>query len=139
MVTGPGASADGLRFREDQVGDGYGVLTDAARAAMTDVARAEGVLLDPVYTAKAFAGLRAAVRDGQSPASAPCSCTPAACPGSSVIPSPPTCPPAAHDQYRKPTPPRLTGTGGGRNQRKPESVRGQEPPSATRRSSGAIR
>jgi D-cysteine desulfhydrase len=64
MVAALGARADGLRLRLDQVGPGYGVLTDSARAALADVARTEGVVLDPVYTAKAFAGLRAAVDDG---------------------------------------------------------------------------
>jgi D-cysteine desulfhydrase len=53
-----------LRLRTDQVGEGYGVLTPAARAALEDAARCEGLLLDPVYTAKALAGLAAAVRDG---------------------------------------------------------------------------
>jgi L-cysteate sulfo-lyase len=65
MLAALGASNDGLRLRDDQVGAGYGVLTDAARTALTDVARTEGVVLDPVYTAKAFAGLHAAVRDGE--------------------------------------------------------------------------
>jgi L-cysteate sulfo-lyase len=64
LVTELGAPVEGLRLRHDQVGDGYGVLTDAARTALTDVARKAGVVLDPVYTAKAFAGLVAAVRDG---------------------------------------------------------------------------
>jgi len=65
MVTGLGGSAEGLRLRGDQVGEGYGRITDAARRAMSDVARTEGLALDPVYTAKAFAGLTAAVRDGE--------------------------------------------------------------------------
>ena len=50
--------------RLDQVGDGYGARTDAAVAALRDAARTEGLLLDPVYTGKALAGLRAAVADG---------------------------------------------------------------------------
>jgi L-cysteate sulfo-lyase len=65
MLTSLGAPADGLRFRYDQAGPGYGVLTDAARTALSDTARTEGVVLDPVYTAKAMAGLHAAVRDGE--------------------------------------------------------------------------
>jgi L-cysteate sulfo-lyase len=65
MLAELGVATDGLRFRDDQVGPGYGVLTDAARAALSETARTEGVVLDPVYTAKAMAGLRAAVRDGQ--------------------------------------------------------------------------
>lgn len=64
MVEALGGSADGLRLRGDQVGEGYGVLTDAARTALRDAARHGGVVLDPVYTAKAFAGLVAAVADG---------------------------------------------------------------------------
>jgi D-cysteine desulfhydrase len=56
MVTGLGGSPEGLRLRGDQVGDGYGRVTDAARRAMSDVARTEGLALDPVYTAKASPG-----------------------------------------------------------------------------------
>lgn len=65
MVAALGGSGDGLRLHGDQVGAGYGQLTDAARRAMTDVARTEGLALDPVYTAKAFAGLTAAVAAGE--------------------------------------------------------------------------
>lgn len=46
------------------VGEGYGVQTDASREAMTLVARHEGIVLDPVYTAKAMAGLIDRVRTG---------------------------------------------------------------------------
>jgi 1-aminocyclopropane-1-carboxylate deaminase/D-cysteine desulfhydrase-like pyridoxal-dependent ACC family enzyme len=44
------------------VGEGYGVPTDASREALTLVARHEGIVLDPVYTAKAMAGLIDRVR-----------------------------------------------------------------------------
>jgi D-cysteine desulfhydrase len=64
FVTELGASADGLRMRLDQVGPGYEQLTDAARRAIDDAGRLEGLILDPVYTAKALAGLAAAVADG---------------------------------------------------------------------------
>ena len=47
------------------VGDGYGIPTPASVAAMELVARTEGIVLDPVYTAKAMAGLIARVRCGQ--------------------------------------------------------------------------
>ena len=47
-----------------QVGTGYGVPTDASIEALELVARSEGILLDPVYTAKAMAGLIARVRAG---------------------------------------------------------------------------
>jgi L-cysteate sulfo-lyase len=44
------------------VGGGYGVPTEASREALTLVARHEGIVLDPVYTAKAMAGLIDRVR-----------------------------------------------------------------------------
>lgn len=62
-----GADADtvaALRLRGDQVGAGYGIPTATSHAALVDAARTEGVVLDPVYTAKALAGLAAAVADG---------------------------------------------------------------------------
>lgn len=46
------------------VGEGYGVPTDASQEAMRLVARHEGIVLDPVYTAKAMAGLIDRVRTG---------------------------------------------------------------------------
>ena len=42
---------------DDQVGAGYALDTPAARAASLLLARTEAILLDPVYTSKAFAGL----------------------------------------------------------------------------------
>jgi L-cysteate sulfo-lyase len=53
-----------LRLRTDQVGQGYQVLTEAAADALTLAARREGLVLDPIYSARALAGLRAEVRDG---------------------------------------------------------------------------
>jgi 1-aminocyclopropane-1-carboxylate deaminase/D-cysteine desulfhydrase-like pyridoxal-dependent ACC family enzyme len=44
---------------------GYGVRTDASDAALRRVARDEGYLLDPTYTAKAAAALMAMVADGR--------------------------------------------------------------------------
>jgi 1-aminocyclopropane-1-carboxylate deaminase/D-cysteine desulfhydrase-like pyridoxal-dependent ACC family enzyme len=62
----------GLRVREDAVvlddehlGAGYGVPTPAGDAATSLLARTEGILVDPIYTAKALAGLIARVRDGR--------------------------------------------------------------------------
>ncbi|MFD0484560.1 pyridoxal-phosphate dependent enzyme [Kineococcus sp. GCM10028916] len=52
------------RMRHDQVGGGYGVLTPAVAEAVALVARTEGIVLDPVYTGRAAAGLLAAVRAG---------------------------------------------------------------------------
>ena len=47
-----------------QLGEGYGMPTDAMFEAVQLVARSEGLLLDPVYGGKAFAGLIAAIRNG---------------------------------------------------------------------------
>ena len=47
------------------VGEGYGIPTPAGLDALRTLARKEGILLDPVYTSKALAGLVAHVRDGR--------------------------------------------------------------------------
>lgn len=44
-------------LRLDWVGDGYGVPSEAGSAAISKLARSEGILLDPVYSGKAFAAL----------------------------------------------------------------------------------
>lgn len=54
---------------DSQVGGGYGVSTPASIEALELVARREGILLDPVYTAKAAAGLIARIRAGEFDAS----------------------------------------------------------------------
>ncbi|MFP3901514.1 MAG: D-cysteine desulfhydrase family protein [Acidimicrobiia bacterium] len=56
------------RIVGDQVGERYGVPTPAAREALDLAARCEGLVLDPVYTGKALAGLVAAARSGRLPA-----------------------------------------------------------------------
>jgi D-cysteine desulfhydrase len=48
---------------EGQLGEGYGIPTDSMRAAVRLLASTEGLLLDPVYSGKAFAGL---VRDANA-------------------------------------------------------------------------
>jgi len=48
-----------------QLGDGYGAFTEAGIEAIRILARTEGVVLDPVYSAKAMAGLIAAARAGR--------------------------------------------------------------------------
>ena len=53
-----------LRVRTDQVGAGYAVLHEPVLEAMRTAAATEGIVLDPVYTGRAMAGLVAAVRDG---------------------------------------------------------------------------
>jgi D-cysteine desulfhydrase len=46
-------------------GDGYGIPTDGMRAAVRLMANTEGLLLDPVYSGKAFAGLLHDIRAGK--------------------------------------------------------------------------
>ncbi len=48
-----------------QVGEGYGAPTGACLEALRLAARLEGLVLDPVYSGKAMAGLIAGVRDGR--------------------------------------------------------------------------
>lgn len=47
------------------VGEGYGIPNEATREAMRIAARHEGLLLDPVYSGKAFAALLSMVRAGK--------------------------------------------------------------------------
>jgi len=48
----------------DYCGAGYGVLTDAEREAVSLFAKFEGLLLDPVYTGRAAAGMIDLIRKG---------------------------------------------------------------------------
>jgi D-cysteine desulfhydrase len=50
------APAD-IRVSADYLGAGYGVVGDLERQAISLMARTEGILLDPVYTGRAFGGL----------------------------------------------------------------------------------
>jgi L-cysteate sulfo-lyase len=50
---------------DDYTGAGYAVVGDAEREAIRLMARHEGILLDPVYTARAFAGLIDLIRQGE--------------------------------------------------------------------------
>jgi 1-aminocyclopropane-1-carboxylate deaminase/D-cysteine desulfhydrase-like pyridoxal-dependent ACC family enzyme len=50
-------SAADIDATEDYVGPGYGTISPEGRDAMDMLARTEGILLDPIYSAKAMAGL----------------------------------------------------------------------------------
>ena len=50
--------------KDDYLGGGYGVVSDLERDAIRTVARSEGLLLDPVYTGRAFGGLLDLIRRG---------------------------------------------------------------------------
>lgn len=53
-----------IEVYDDYIGPGYAVPTPQMREAVELVARSEGILLDPVYTGKAMAGLVDLVRRG---------------------------------------------------------------------------
>ena len=53
------------------VGEAYGTPSPAGNAALHKLARLEGLLLDPVYTAKAFAGLLGEIEKGHLEKDAP--------------------------------------------------------------------
>lgn len=57
--------AEAIRVRDEWVGPGYSIPTDAMVEAVRLASTLEGVLLDPVYTGKAFAGLIGMVRAGE--------------------------------------------------------------------------
>jgi 1-aminocyclopropane-1-carboxylate deaminase/D-cysteine desulfhydrase-like pyridoxal-dependent ACC family enzyme len=53
-----------IQLDPSQLGAGYGIPTEAATEATRLLARTEGILVDPIYTAKALAGLIDLVRSG---------------------------------------------------------------------------
>lgn len=57
--------AGDLQLDHERFGDGYGAPTDDCREALDLAARCEGIVLDPVYSGKAMAGLIAARRAGR--------------------------------------------------------------------------
>ncbi len=60
----PDVPRSAVRCLDRWVGPGYSLPTDAMVAAVRLLAATEGVLLDPVYTGKAMAGLLDLVREG---------------------------------------------------------------------------
>jgi D-cysteine desulfhydrase family pyridoxal phosphate-dependent enzyme len=62
---GRAAPTGAVRIDHERFGAGYGEPTESCLEALTLAARLEGIVLDPVYTGKAMAGLIAAVREGR--------------------------------------------------------------------------
>jgi len=60
-----GYQAADFDVRKGYVGGGYGVVGDLEREAISLVARQEGIVLDPVYTARAMGGLIDLIRRGE--------------------------------------------------------------------------
>jgi L-cysteate sulfo-lyase len=61
----PAVARDRVVALGEYVGEGYGVPTEAMVEAVSLVARTEGMLLDPVYSGKAMAGLIDLIRQGR--------------------------------------------------------------------------
>ena len=57
--------AAAIKVYADYVGEAYGIPTEAMREAMLLCARLEGILLDPVYTGKAMAGMLDLIEKGE--------------------------------------------------------------------------
>ncbi len=57
-------SAQDILVNDDYLGGGYGVMGQPEVEAMTLFARSEGILLDPVYTGRAAAGMIDLIRSG---------------------------------------------------------------------------
>lgn len=62
-------TADDIELRDEFVGPDYGAPSPGSIEAISIAGRLEGLLLDPVYSGKAFAGLMADVRSGRFRAS----------------------------------------------------------------------
>lgn len=62
---GGALSAGDFEFDLRFVGGGYGIPSEDGQAAIRQMARSEGILLDPIYSGKAFAGLMALARSGE--------------------------------------------------------------------------
>jgi len=56
---------DEIIVDDDFLGEGYGVVGEAEREALSLAARFEGLLLDPVYTGRQMAGLIHGLRNGK--------------------------------------------------------------------------
>lgn len=54
-----------IEVDEDNIGEGYGKITDGGLEAIRLCAALEGIFLDPVYTGKAMAGLIGMIRAGR--------------------------------------------------------------------------
>ncbi len=57
--------ASDFESHDDYIGERYGMVSDAGREALKLIARTEGIILDPVYSSKALAGLIDHVRKGR--------------------------------------------------------------------------
>lgn len=59
------STEDIVEVNDDYLGEGYGIMGEAEREAIHLVSSLEGILLDPVYTGRAMAGLIDLIRQGK--------------------------------------------------------------------------
>jgi len=64
-VEAAGITSADVRVRKEYLGEGYGVVGPPEREAVRMLAATEGILLDPVYTGRAMAGLIDMIRQGE--------------------------------------------------------------------------
>jgi D-cysteine desulfhydrase family pyridoxal phosphate-dependent enzyme len=57
--------SDDFEVHDEFLGGGYGVMSDLEASAIRTVASTEGILLDPVYTGRAFGGLMRLIESGE--------------------------------------------------------------------------
>jgi len=67
LGVGTGFSLEEIDLREQYLGGGYGVVGSPEREAIRLLAETEGILLDPVYTGRAMAGLIDLIRQEALP------------------------------------------------------------------------
>jgi 1-aminocyclopropane-1-carboxylate deaminase/D-cysteine desulfhydrase-like pyridoxal-dependent ACC family enzyme len=60
-----GIGPDEIESHDQYIGERYGLVTEGGREAMRLLARTEAVILDPVYSSKAMAGLIDQIRKGR--------------------------------------------------------------------------
>jgi L-cysteate sulfo-lyase len=65
LLGGAALDAGDIRIDGSQRGEAYGIPTEAMLAAVRLMARREGLLIDPVYSGKAFAGVLAGLAEGR--------------------------------------------------------------------------
>jgi 1-aminocyclopropane-1-carboxylate deaminase/D-cysteine desulfhydrase-like pyridoxal-dependent ACC family enzyme len=59
------SDAGSIEVADQYAGEGFGLLDGPTKEAVQRVARTEGIVLDPTYSGKGFAGLMDYIRQGR--------------------------------------------------------------------------
>lgn len=65
------SEASRIQVRDQYIGDGYAIASPAIFETIRELLRLEGILLDPVYTGKAFYGMLCDLQAGELPGDGP--------------------------------------------------------------------